>query len=246
MGIKRALGATGVVFLVAFGLIGFAHTPKGKPILRWLGISMGAVGARCPLGFDGKPVSPLGRDQNAAYFASKHAGTSPALEHPALGFTLDTTTRADVQAWAEANHVDCGKKQGGYDMACTEVPAAAMPKGFGNVGASALWLNFGSNGALLSVTTVRKGTTAEEASRAYREVVATLVAKAGPAAVTRGDGSAQMLEAGLLAQSVSEFRFTDYYAVIRVTNDGHDGNCITEVYRSLPKPAAASPLAAAQ
>ena len=47
-----------------------------------------------------------------------------------------------------------------------------------------------------------------------------------------GDSAPSSLAAGLLRQASAEFRFSDYYAIARVTNMG-DGFMLTEEYRSL-------------
>jgi hypothetical protein len=54
-----------------------------------------------------------------------NTGNAPA--RPALGFQLDTTTLADVHAWASQAHVDCSDIREGV-VKCTEVSPSALSR----------------------------------------------------------------------------------------------------------------------
>src|SRR5437868_6939012 len=67
------------------------------------------VGA-CPFGYD-KP-------RTAAATARAHTTGPLAPARPALGFTLASTTRADILAWAAQHDVRCTRRHGDRALEC--------------------------------------------------------------------------------------------------------------------------------
>lgn len=222
--------ALGVALTAA---IGFAHTKAGRPLLAVLARMSGMrTNGACALGFDGA-ASPAQRDAARQRFADEHRGAGHAASRPALGFTLDATTRADVMTWAESHGVTCAPRQQGADLDCEAVPDALLPAASRGAPLKSLWLNFGARGALISVVAVRRDPSAATISATFGAVARDLDEEAGAPAAADGDGSAARLSSGLLQQATVEYRFRDYYAVARATNMG-DGYVLTEEYRSLP------------
>ncbi len=217
------VGAAGL-FL---GGVGFLHTPGARPLLHAL--SNVAHGG-CPFGYD-KPMSPAARERARSSFATTHRGSARATNRPALGFHLDETTRAEVTAELAKRGVTCVAAKGLSDVTCNGVPSDAL------AGAPApkrnLWLTFGERGQLLSVVAISRDTSADSISDAYRATERSLDQRAGAATATQGDAAPQVLSSGALRQASAEFRFSNYYALTRVTNMGN-GFVLTEEYRSLP------------
>ena len=234
----RAALALALVALLGTGVIGFAHTAPGRPLLALIGPALGMAKAApgpqgCPFGFD-RAASPAERDARRLRFAALHRGEAVARARPALGFTLGQTTRTEVLAWAKSHRLLCTTPRSGDGLECQQVPLAFLPTP-GESGAllQGLWLGFGEGERLESVVALRKEPRPEPVSAAFAALARSLAEQAGPPSLQQGDGSAQGLAAGLLAQSSAEYRFRDYYALARVTNLG-DGYLLTSEYRALP------------
>ncbi len=119
--LRRVVQGTVALLVLGTAVIGFAHTKPGRPILKLLGMGKSAGG--CPFGYD-KPATAEARDKARLHFAKVHRGATRAADRPALGFALDTTSRADVVAWSAAHGVACAPGKTA-DLACSEVAAAA-------------------------------------------------------------------------------------------------------------------------
>jgi hypothetical protein len=228
-----ALGAT----LTA--VVGFAHTPPGRPLLavmgRWMGRPAATkTGGKCPLGYDVK-ADPAEKEAVRRQFAATHAGTERAHARPALGFELDKTTRSDVTRWAAAHGVQCTVPKAGSDLDCSDVPADALPGGEPGIGFHSLWFTFGTADVLTSAIGVRRDTRVEEISSTFKRVTEEVSRAAGPPAKVDGDPSPATLSSGALYQASAEYRFRNYFVVARATNMGRtQGFVITEEFRSLP------------
>jgi hypothetical protein len=250
--IAKNVGLSGVAFAALFtGVMGFAHTHAGRPLLvamrPVMKLMAGSKGG-CPFGYD-KKASPEEKEAARAAFSETHRGEAPASARPALGFTLDATTPADVTAWAKAGSVECSEKGGGVthsDLECRDVPASlltgdhagggspgrAVAQGERAAGVSSLWLTFGKNGTLTSVVAVRSDRRAEVISEAFSAARDDVALEAGPPSAIDGSGTAKELASGLLVESTAEYRFTNYYALARAANTG-SAYVLTEEYRSL-------------
>jgi hypothetical protein len=229
---KRALarvltvGAASAALLV--GVVGFAHTSTGRPLLG--AVTRMAHGG-CPFGYD-KPMSPAQRERARAQFASKHRGERPATSRPALGFVLDSTTREQVIAQLSAHGVACTQGKGLSDLTCNGVPSSALPGTPTSTPPRNLWLTFGSRQQLLSVIAVSRAAEPEAISDAFKAMHGKLAREAGAATATHGNAEPQALAQGALHQASAEFCFSDYYALERATNLSKDF-VLTEEYRSL-------------
>jgi hypothetical protein len=232
---RRALravagGAVGLT-LALTGVVGFAHTPAGRPLLKMLGMR-GLAAGTCPLGYD-HAATPEDREAASHRFASSHAGDTAAASRPAVGFDLDHTTRSDVQAWAYANGVTCAAAKGPYDLACSDVPGALLPAAYRGAGSATLWLTFGEGERLLEVSSLVRAPSAAPVSAAFAAVTSDVARAAGQAPTVTEDASAERLaSSGSLYQATAEFRLRDYYAVARATHV-RDGFVLTTDHRSL-------------
>lgn len=208
-----ALVATG---LVASAALGFAHTRAGRPLLALLG--RGST-PRCPLGYG--PARAEDRVAARARFAATHRGTSAARSTSAMGLTLGSTTRLEVEA-AVRGHCERGRA---HDLECAQVDLAGESL-------EALWLDFEADRleALIAVRTVHD---ASAASAAFARAERTISASAGAPTGRQGEPTAAALGRGLLSQASVEYRFTDEYVLVRVTELAPDRFTLTEEHRLL-------------
>lgn len=232
--LRLTLGLVGAAALVV-AIMGFAHTPAGRPLLAGLGRIFGD--AACPLGYD-KLASPAERENARRRFAASHRGASPANNRPALGFELDRTLRSEVVAFMASRRVACQAGTSVADLVCEKVSASALPvhdmvaASDGDWPLRTLWFNFGPSDRLVSVVALSRNPRAEPISAALTSTIGVLARQAGPATRIQGDVAAASLAGGALRQASAEFRFSNYYATTRATNLG-DNFLLTEEYRSL-------------
>jgi hypothetical protein len=219
----------GVVALVLTGLIGVAHTRAGRPLLAMMG--HGSKRGGCPLGLD-RGRTPAERLAARQRFARSHGGDVQPAGRPALGFELDRTTRAEVEAWAAHHHIGCAVPRSGGDLECGNIAEDLLPAEFRGAAITTLWLDFGPDQRLVSVIAVRREAKAAAISTAFAAVTSALARAAGPPSELVGDAQPDKLSSGALRQASSEYRFRSYYALARATNMG-DGYVLTEEYRSL-------------
>lgn len=227
----KALAVLGSVLVALTALVGFAHTRAGRPLLAAMGAVLGKGGPRCPLGYD-QGATPEQKEARRARFAATHRGVERARLRPALGFTLDGTTRDDVVAWARRHALTCSPgRSAAADLSCADVPPSALPDGTVGVANTTLWFSFGPGDRLVSVLRVAEAPTAPPVESAFAATVDALEREVG--ATTTRSGDVDEIVRGALYQASAEVRCRDYYAVARATNVGH-GFALTEEFRSLP------------
>ena len=220
---KRGLAGTFTGAVLFTAVVGVAHTSVGRPLRPILGFlgRHGVAAGSCPLGYD-TAANPQEREAARAQFAASHRGESTASSRFAAGFTLDVTTEADVMSWSHARGVTCERtgKPSHSDVECNDLPAAA----FSDAGPQkrTLWLNFAPKGTLVSIVVIGKDKTAEVVTREYGSATMRAAAS-GPAYLADADASTHMLEGGLLRQAHAEYRFRDYYVLVRESNMGAQG-----------------------
>jgi len=230
---RRALARTSIIATVAtslgLGAFAFAQTPEGAAIARGL-VRMAHGG--CPFGYD-QAMTPAQRERARAHFAAGHPAERRAASRPALGFTLDQTTRSQIVSRMSAHGVQCTKGHGMSDLTCIGVPSSALPGADCAAPERTLWFTFGSKEQLLSVVAVSRDPNAETISNAFSSTQNTLSNQAGAATATSGSADSHSLSQALLRQASAEYRFKNYYAVERAANMG-TAYVLTEEYRSLP------------
>ncbi len=221
------LAAIGVA---SIGLIGLAHRPEVRPAMRTLGTALGLTNS-CPFGYD-VIASPEQVARARRAFSASHAGSVPAPTRRQLGLEVGQSTRAEVAAWAATSGVACVPQRDPSQLTCTNLPETSPALVGAELLESTTWLEFDEREVLARLTTVRKASQVQVISSAFSEVVASL-GSAGNAATRReGDPSAAFLSGGSLRQASAEYRFSNYFALIRATNVGQ-GYLLTEDYRAL-------------
>jgi hypothetical protein len=185
----------------------------------------------CPFGYD-RALTPVERERARAHFAESHRGRQMAAGRPALGFTLDHSTRSEIVEKMSALGARCASGHGLSDLTCTNVPRGAPPGATAPL-ARTLWFTFGTSDQLMSVVSVSRAANVQAISDAFVTARDTLTSQAGAATESRGSADAHSLARALLIQASAEYRFKNYYAVQRVANMGRD-YVLTEEYHSLP------------
>ncbi|MBC8133006.1 MAG: hypothetical protein H7X95_08505 [Deltaproteobacteria bacterium] len=233
---RRLLVGVSAAAALFVGVMGFAHTSVGRPLLGSLGGLFGEDA--CPLGYD-KLASPAEREKARLRFAASHRGPAPAAKRPALGFELDRTLNSEVVSVMAAKGITCRSATAMADLVCENVQGGGSSdsrSGDSHSGDShsprTVWFNFGATNRLVSVVALSRHPQAQPISKAFAGVIDTVTRQAGPPTNINGDGAADFLAAGALRQASAEFRFSDYFASARATNMG-DNFLLTEEYRSL-------------
>ena len=180
--------------LCGTALIGLLHLPAARPLLAWLGA--------CPV-----RATPTATERARAHALVRLRGTVAAPTRPALGFTLDTTTLADVRAWAAGHRLACAASMQDTLLKCDGVPAAAIPGATEPVDEVAFGFR-ASDGRLASVTTITAGLAASAASARLTATAASLSAAIGAPTASRLPSCAWDAAGPVLVA----YRFSDYIA----------------------------------
>jgi hypothetical protein len=217
-----ALGVTGVV--------GLLHLPIARPLLALLGA--------CPV-----RATPGQTELARRAALRKLRGTDPAPARPALGFTLDTTSLADVQAWARTRGIACEASMQDTLVKCDTVPAGALA-----TGASGTFdeVAFGfrlADRRLVNVTTLSGGFEAAAAAARFSAIAATLAGAIGaPPTAKRLPSSAW--DAG--GPVFVEYRYADYIAGVSAMGMTGRGVVLREHYISARDESVPNPLVPGQ
>ena len=224
--LRAAVGVAAAAVL-ATGVIGFAHTRAGRPLLRYLpGMSA------CPLGLDVK-LSPAERERQRRAALRPLLGLEAASNRPALGFSLQSTTRADVLTWAATANLSCQARREGQELVCPHIPAVALRGAAAGHDADDVLFVFDPAGLLVTVDAVRRGLSPQEAASFVDQRAQELAKSAGPVTRSSGERSSAHLAPGRVAAAEVEFRFRDYYANVSATQMGGLGLLVRERYQSL-------------
>lgn len=224
--LARVGAGVGAGALVLTGLVGVLHLPFAAPLLRMI-----RIGAVCPL-TRGTPEQ-IDRAHAIGGAAIRASATASAPARPALGFTLDRSTRADLDAWATRHGLSCSSIGGNANLRrCTDVPASALgePDSLGVIEEVAFELR--STGELVNVETLRRGLTEAQAAMVTADRERTAASTLGEPANVGGEATAAHLGHGYLSSFVAEHVFTDYRATVSATNMGKTGVMVREQYLS--------------
>src|SRR5262249_4844409 len=109
-GTIRAGGALGAATLV----VGLLHLPAARPLLALVGA--------CPVGHES--ASEIEEARGLALRSLR--GSQPAPARPALGFTLERTTEAEVREWARTRGIPCESSREATLLVCSAVTAGSI------------------------------------------------------------------------------------------------------------------------
>lgn len=224
--VRFGLRAAGVAALL-IGVAGVLHMPFAAPILR--AISPASV---CPI-MRGSPEQ-IDRAHALAATAIRTGASTTAPSRPALGFTLDSTRKADLDAWAAAHKVTCSSIAGNDNLQrCTDVPAAAVGEAADLGPLEEVTLEFQKTGELVTVATTRRHLTADQAAHAAEVLEGNARKALGEPTTRAGEPTVAHLSHGLLATFVAVHTFTDYRATVSATNLAQTGMMVREEYLSV-------------
>lgn len=213
--------------LVLTGLVGVLHLPFAAPLLRKI-----SPASLCPI-THGSPAQ-IDRAHAIGAAAIRASATTVAPSRPALGFVLDKTTRADVDAWAARHGVSCENIGGNANLRrCLDVPAVAVgePASFGPLEDVSFELR--GTGELVSVETLRRHLTPSAAAVLSVELERTVASAVGAPTTTAGQAAEAHLAHGFLSSYVAEHTFADYRATVTATNLADTGVMVREQYLSV-------------
>jgi hypothetical protein len=213
-----ALGIT-VSVLSFVAVVGFAHTPMGRPLLGYMGfLGMNGMNSGCPIGAE---LDPARAAELRAASLEPLRGVTPSASRRVLGFELGTSQRDEVITWSRDQGLDCNappRQAKGTSLRCT---------GFRLPGTSALAsvnFSFDPEGRLLDV---------ELATALASELEVEIAQNSGELSSRQGELTAAYLSRGPLSQSTAEYRFHDMRAQVIVTNMGDGAFSIRGLHQGL-------------
>jgi hypothetical protein len=219
--VRKVVAAAGVLAFVTAG-IGVLHMPFARSLLLRVG--------GCPMA--GARMTPKEMEHARHIALTDERGPVAAPARPTVGFALDTTSLAEVHAWADHAKVRCEDKHPGL-VICTEVQPASvgLPGTEGVI--DELALGFNERNLLVNETTTRAHLTPQGAERAAHSIVEALSAKLGPAAKSVGGFDAARLSGpGASSISTVTYHYADYVADVTAMNSPHSGLLLREHYMS--------------
>ena len=229
MSVKRALIRT-ALGLAAFSaaataLIGVAHTPWGRPLLKLPLLSAMASHAGCPVG----TIEPAAFEKVRATKLKSEVGGGTAKKHPALAFTLGETRRADVERWTQAQNASCKAGFVASVLECSDVAAPGAPT------IAKLRLQFDEQERLVSVDLFRSTGTPESLLGRFVELGQELDQQVGPATSSVGKPTLSYVTNTSLQTVVRQYNYRDYVAKATLLNFGKRGLRLREQYQWLAK-----------
>jgi len=220
--LKRLLfsGAAFVAFAVS--AIGLLHTPLGRPLLAKLGVG-------CPI----TKATAAQIDHARTIPAAAYLGKGPAPTRPALGFTFEKTTLAEVEAWAKGHGIACETINGNETLrSCKDVPATALGESADFVAAEAVDFEFRASRTLAVLTVLRRGLTVEKANTMAAGMSGRLHDALGAPQRVAGENTRAHFAKGPLQAFQEEYAFGDYGATLTETRLGSTGVLLREHYFS--------------
>jgi hypothetical protein len=223
----RIVLATGAGALLLTGVVGVLHMPFAASLLRKI-----SPASLCPI-TRGSPAQ-IDRAHAIGGAAIRAAATKSAPTRPALGFELDKTTRADLDAWAARHGLSCENIGGNANLRrCSDVPASAVgePESMGALEEVSFELR--SSGELVDVETLRRRLTPQQAAEIAGELERTAASAVGKPTQIGGEATVAHLGHGFLSSYVAEHTYSDYRATVSATNMGKTGVMVREQYLSV-------------
>ncbi len=224
--VKKNLARIAVAALLFTGIVGALHMPFAASLLRAISPAWA-----CPIRRGTPEQIDRAHAMGAASIRASASEAAPA--RPALGFALDQTRRADIDAWAAKYGVSCAAIGGNENLRkCTKVPAEAVgqPSSMGTL--EEITFELSSSDALVNVQTMRRGLSPETAAATSAALEARMASTVGAPATVGGEPTAAHLGKSVLSTYVAVHQFTDYRATVTATNLASTGVMVREEYIS--------------
>jgi hypothetical protein len=219
-GTKRALIGAGAALVVTTGLIGFAHTKAGRPLLAWL---QGVPG--CPLNLE--VVDLAAAEQFRVQQLARRTGEAKPRSHGAAAFELGVTRLEQVAAWGRDHAGECTESVKQGTVRCTRVQVA------GEATITDLYARADVSGRLVALDLMREATSSRDAVIQIEALGKRVIESVGPATLERG----KLAEATLdqpFGHAAREFAYTDYVARLSATRMGKQRIVVREQYQWAP------------
>ena len=226
----KAAAGIGTAAFLATAIIGVAHTPWGRPLLKLPFLSALAQRSGCPVG----SIEPAAFEAVRQTKLAGDVGTAQALAHPALGFTLGQTQKSEVERWIAAQRASCKVGAVASVLECENVASPGAPL------ISSLRLQFDSKNRLVGVDLFRADPEGSALVGRFQELQRQLGAQVGPATSNVGTPTLEFVKKSPLQTVVSTYGYRDYVATAMLLNFGKRGLRLREQYRWLA-PQAESP-----
>lgn len=207
------------------GLVGFAHTEAGRPLLNVL---RGAPG--CPVDF--AALTPERVEDQRVEAVRERAGQNAAASRRVFGFELGRTTRAEVQSVLESHGVSCTASRENSLLRCTEAVQALSLSDAPKI--DDLHLQFDENARLVAVDLFREGTSSCAAVAFVRAKRNELEGSLGPVTHSHGELSEDFLDGASLRRAADEYRYLDVVAQVSAMRFGKRGVRVREQYQWVP------------
>lgn len=230
MKLERALVRTaaglGVAAVLGTAIIGVAHTPWGRPLLKLPLLSALAKHAGCPVG----SIEPAAFEQVRRQKLAHDVGLAAAAAHPALAFTLGQTRRVDVEAWAKTERASCKAGFVASVVECDDVVGLGAPP------IAHLRLQFDGKERLVGVDLFRADVEGAALVTRFQALARELDGKVGPATSSVGTPTLAFMKRSPLETVVRSYAYRDYVATAMLLNLGKRGLRLREQYQWLPPP----------
>jgi hypothetical protein len=202
----RALAMLAGLGALFVGVMGFLHTPYGRPLMHRLGMA-------CPA----MKVSPAQAEAVRLRAVASLRTAVPSPARPALGQALDVSRPSDVLAWTHAHDLACVEQaRPSHAIRCAGLVGQPTPDPQAPP-ADQIVFAFAPDGRLISVDRLRSTLTAVEASRLFGQAADELTAALGPGELV-GDATPAYLAAGSMHTARLAYRFSDYLATVTTMN----------------------------
>lgn len=227
----RAATALAAVAVLGTVVIGVAHTPWGRPLLRLPLLSALAEQAGCPVG----SIEPAAYEKVQATKLRRELGEQPAHSRPALGFTLGQTQRAEVERWAKAKGANCSAGFVASVLECQDVKALGPQER--QLPRAQVRLQFDASERLISVDLFCDQGDAPALVGAFIATGQALDEQVGPATSSVGTPSVAAATSSPFRTLLRQYNYRDYVARLTLLNLGKRGLRLREQYSFLPPPA---------
>jgi hypothetical protein len=219
----KAAASVGAAACLATALIGVAHTPWGRPLLKLPFLSALAQRSGCPVG----SIEPAAFEAVRQTKLAGDVGEAPARAHPALGFTLGRTRKSEVESWVLAQKASCKPGLVASVLECENVVSPGAPL------INNLRLQFDSKSRLVGVDLFRADPEGSALVSHYQQLQRELDASVGPATQSVGTPTLAFVKKSPLQTVVTTYGYRDYVATAMLLNFGKRGLRLREQYRWL-------------
>jgi hypothetical protein len=209
--VRRILSLSGLGALLLLGGTAGLHSPVGTPVLRWL------AGGSCPIGAE---LPAALQERVRLETLSAFLGDGEAQMRSVLGLELGITSRAQAEAWAAEQGLQCAA--GKNRLECKGLPEL-----------HSVTLGFAPEGRLVGVDVAYSSPDATTAAEKLAERSELLASQAGEPASRRGEPTAAFLSQAPLRQAAASYRFSNYRVELTATNLGQGRFLVREFHQVL-------------